>query len=89
MLGHEAMKKMSVAHVLIIGLKGLGVEIGKTVLQKQRVLANFLIILFVFAAKNVILAGVKSVTLYDPEAAQLHDLSTQVYLRKKQRKKQK
>ena len=28
-LGHEAMKKMSVANVLIIGLKGLGVEIGK------------------------------------------------------------
>jgi molybdopterin/thiamine biosynthesis adenylyltransferase len=27
-LGHEAMQKMSVAHVLIIGLKGLGVEIG-------------------------------------------------------------
>ncbi|KAI8086353.1 ubiquitin-activating emzyme E1 [Halteromyces radiatus] len=58
-LGHEAMKKMSVAHVLIIGLKGLGVEI----------------------AKNVILAGVKSVTLYDPEAAQLSDLSAQFYLR--------
>lgn len=28
-LGHEAMKKMSVAHVLVVGLKGLGVEIGK------------------------------------------------------------
>lgn len=28
-LGHEAMKKMSTAHVLIVGLKGLGVEIGK------------------------------------------------------------
>ncbi|CAO3645147.1 unnamed protein product [Cunninghamella echinulata] len=58
-LGHEAMKKMSVAHVLIIGLKGLGVEI----------------------AKNVILAGVKSVTLYDPQATQLSDLSAQFYLR--------
>ncbi|ORZ23635.1 ubiquitin-activating emzyme E1 [Absidia repens] len=58
-LGHEAMKKMSVAHVLIVGLKGLGVEI----------------------AKNVILAGVKSVTLYDPEPAKLSDLSTQFYLR--------
>ncbi|KAG0169689.1 SPS-sensor component ptr3 [Apophysomyces sp. BC1034] len=58
-LGHEAMKKMSVAHVLIIGLKGLGVEI----------------------AKNVILAGVKSVTLYDPTPAQISDLSAQFYLR--------
>ncbi|CAO3643037.1 unnamed protein product [Cunninghamella blakesleeana] len=53
------MKKISVAHVLIIGLKGLGVEI----------------------AKNVILAGVKSVTLYDPQPAQLSDLSAQFYLR--------
>ncbi|KAI8394146.1 ubiquitin-activating emzyme E1 [Radiomyces spectabilis] len=58
-LGHEAMKKMSVAHVLIIGLKGLGVEI----------------------AKNVILAGVKSVTLYDPTPSTLADLSAQFYIR--------
>ncbi|EIE91582.1 hypothetical protein G6F46_007917 [Rhizopus delemar] len=57
-LGHEAMKKMSAAHVLVVGLKGLGVEI----------------------AKNVVLAGVKSVTLYDPEPAQISDLSTQFYL---------
>ena len=30
------------------------------------------------SAKNVVLAGVKSVTLYDPEPATLQDLSTQV-----------
>ena len=30
-LGHEAMKRMSVSHVLVAGLKGLGVEIGKQV----------------------------------------------------------
>ncbi|CDH55984.1 poly rna transport protein [Lichtheimia corymbifera JMRC:FSU:9682] len=58
-LGHEAMKKMSVAHVLVVGLKGLGVEI----------------------AKNVILAGVKSVTLYDKTPATISDLSAQFYLR--------
>ena len=29
-------------------------------------------------AKNVILAGVKSVTLYDPTPVQISDLSTQV-----------
>ncbi|ORY90353.1 ubiquitin-activating emzyme E1 [Syncephalastrum racemosum] len=58
-LGHEAMKKMSVAHVLVIGLRGLGVEI----------------------AKNVILAGVKSVTLYDPTPATISDLSAQFYIR--------
>ncbi|KAJ3012816.1 SPS-sensor component ptr3 [Thoreauomyces humboldtii] len=57
-LGHDAMKKMSNAHVLIIGLKGLGVEI----------------------AKNVILAGVKTVTLYDPKPAQVADLASQFFL---------
>ncbi|KAI7899270.1 ubiquitin-activating emzyme E1 [Cokeromyces recurvatus] len=57
-LGHEAMKKMSVAHVLVVGLKGLGVEI----------------------AKNVVLAGVKSVTLWDPSPVQITDLSAQFYL---------
>ncbi|CAO3647182.1 unnamed protein product [Mucor fragilis] len=57
-LGHEAMKKMSVAHVLVVGLKGLGVEI----------------------AKNVVLAGVKSVTLWDPTPAEITDLSAQFYL---------
>ncbi|KJE96221.1 ubiquitin-like modifier-activating enzyme 1 [Capsaspora owczarzaki ATCC 30864] len=58
-LGHEAMKKMSVSNVLISGLKGLGVEI----------------------AKNVVLAGVKSVTLHDPEAVEVADLSSQFFLR--------
>lgn len=30
-LGHEAMKRMSASNVLIVGLKGLGVEIAKNV----------------------------------------------------------
>ena len=30
-LGHEAMKKMGLSNVLISGLKGLGVEIGKII----------------------------------------------------------
>jgi molybdopterin/thiamine biosynthesis adenylyltransferase len=34
----------------------------------------------VFAAKNVVLAGVKSVTLHDTETAVLSDLSSQFYL---------
>lgn len=57
-MGHAAMARMAKSNVLIVGLKGLGVEI----------------------AKNVVLAGVKSVTLYDPEEAQIADLSTQFYL---------
>ena len=45
-MGHAAQEEYWV-NVLLIGLKGLGVEI----------------------AKNIILAGVKSVTLYDPREA--------------------
>ncbi|SCU79365.1 LAMI_0A08504g1_1 [Lachancea mirantina] len=60
-LGKEAMLKMQHSNVLIIGLKGLGVEI----------------------AKNVALAGVKSLTLYDPEPATIQDLSTQFFLTEK------
>jgi len=50
------MKRMAVSNVLIVGLKGLGVEI----------------------AKNIVLAGVKSVTIYDPEPVTIRDLSSQV-----------
>lgn len=58
-LGHEAMKRMSASNVLIVGLKGLGVEI----------------------AKNIALAGVKSLTLYDPAPTLISDLSSQFFLR--------
>ncbi|CCO27610.1 ubiquitin-activating enzyme E1 [Rhizoctonia solani AG-1 IB] len=58
-LGHEAMKRMAASNVLIVGVKGLGVEI----------------------AKNIVLAGVKSVTLFDPEPVQVQDLGTQFFLR--------
>lgn len=57
-LGKEAMLKMQNANVLIIGLKGLGVEI----------------------AKNIALAGVKSLALYDPLPVELKDLSSQFFL---------
>ena len=57
-LGHEAMKRMGSSNVLVVGLRGLGVEI----------------------AKNIALAGVKSLTLYDPKAARIEDLSSQFFL---------
>jgi ubiquitin-activating enzyme E1 len=57
-LGHEAMKRMGASNVLIVGLKGLGVEI----------------------AKNIALAGVKSLTLYDPAPVAIGDLSAQFFL---------
>ena len=57
-LGHEAMKRMGSSNVLVVGLRGLGVEI----------------------AKNIALAGVKSLTLFDPKPAAIHDLSSQFFL---------
>ena len=57
-LGHEAMKRMGSSHVLVVGMRGLGVEI----------------------AKNIALAGVKSLTLFDPKPARLEDLSSQFFL---------
>lgn len=57
-LGHEAMKRMGSSNILIVGLRGLGIEI----------------------AKNIALAGVKSLSLYDPKPAQLSDLSSQFFL---------
>jgi hypothetical protein len=57
-LGHEAMKRMGSSNILVVGLRGVGVEI----------------------AKNIALAGVKSLTLYDPKPAQIQDLSSQFFL---------
>ncbi|KAF2403532.1 ubiquitin-activating enzyme E1 1 [Trichodelitschia bisporula] len=57
-LGHEAMKRMGESDVLVVGLRGLGVEI----------------------AKNIALAGVKSLTLFDPRPAAIADLSSQFFL---------
>ncbi|KAK5005728.1 E1 ubiquitin-activating protein, partial [Cryomyces antarcticus] len=57
-LGHEAMKRMGSSNILVVGMRGLGVEI----------------------AKNIALAGVKSLTLYDPKPATISDLSSQFFL---------
>lgn len=57
-LGHEAMKRMGSSNILVVGMRGLGVEI----------------------AKNIALAGVKSLTLYDPKPAKIEDLSAQFFL---------
>uniref|UniRef100_A0A8C3ARQ6 Ubiquitin-like modifier activating enzyme 7 n=1 Tax=Cyclopterus lumpus TaxID=8103 RepID=A0A8C3ARQ6_CYCLU len=58
-LGHEAMRRMARADVLIAGMRGLGVEI----------------------AKNVILSGVKSVTVQDEGQVVWTDLSSQFFLK--------
>ena len=56
--GMEAMGKLIQLKVLIVGLKGVGVE----------------------TAKNLILAGPKSVTLCDDRPAEIADLATNFYL---------
>lgn len=57
--GMETMGKLIKMKVLIVGVRGLGVE----------------------AAKNLILAGPASVTLYDPVTVQWGDLSSNFYCR--------
>ena len=54
----EAMTKLVKLDVLIVGMRGLGVE----------------------TAKNLILAGPKSVTLMDPTLVKIEDLSANFYL---------
>jgi ubiquitin-activating enzyme E1 len=55
----EAMTKLIKLEVLIIGMRGLGVEV----------------------AKNLILAGPKSVTISDDKDVKIEDLSANFYLR--------
>eukprot|EP01084_Bolivina_argentea_P293539 504856_1 len=57
-MGVETMKKLSQLSVLIIGLKGVGIE----------------------TAKNLILTGVASVTLYDNDTVRIADLGCNFYL---------
>ena len=111
--GRESMRRMAAAEVLILGMKGLGVEVGEALRQpflshtrfSQQSLRHILgdvdtsvqsslypsvvghsetpvltVITRSIAAKNVILAGVKAVTLHDAEAVQLPDLGAQFYL---------
>ncbi|ETW83841.1 hypothetical protein HETIRDRAFT_34260 [Heterobasidion irregulare TC 32-1] len=53
--------------------------------MKRMAASNVLIVgmegLGVEIAKNIVLAGVKSVTIYDPEPVRIQDLSTQFFLR--------
>ena len=44
-LGHEAMKRMSSSHVLVAGLRGLGVEIGIAVWKSSK-LKNLLMLIY-------------------------------------------
>jgi len=69
------MKKMAMSNVLIVGMKGLGVEIGESC---HRCRDFWILTDPTRLAKNVALAGVKSVTIYDPDPVEIADLGTQV-----------
>lgn len=60
-LGIDSMKKISQLKLLIIGLRGLGIEI----------------------AKNIIVSGPKSVTIFDPNKVEINDLGSNFYLSEK------
>jgi ubiquitin-activating enzyme E1 len=57
--GMETMKRLMKMDVLIVGQRGLGVEV----------------------AKNLILAGPRQVTIYDPNLVEMRDLSANFYCR--------
>jgi ubiquitin-activating enzyme E1 len=65
---------MASSNVLIVGLRGLGVEIGEW--RKVRLPRSYMNV--VSTAKNLALAGVKTVAIYDPEPVIVEDLGTQV-----------
>lgn len=91
-MGHEAQRKMQTSNVLLVGLDGVGVEIGSCdprvdlacartddpTRPTSRVSCDMVLCGDFPAAKNVILAGVKSLTLFDGTAVQMADLSSQV-----------
>ena len=56
--GSDAMNKISQLKILIVGMRGLGIEISK----------------------NIILAGVKKVDIYDNNKIIINDLSSNFYL---------
>ena len=67
------MKRMAASNILIVGVQGLGAEIGCII--SSVFLSEYSQLL---PAKNVVLAGVKSVTIFDPEPVTVQDLSSQV-----------
>ena len=57
-IGMDTMKKLMELKILIVGLRGLGIEV----------------------AKNIILAGPNSVSIYDKELVSINDLGSNFYL---------
>lgn len=79
MLGNQAMVKLTEAKVLLHGLGSLGLEIGILCIilnnqhSKHYIFTNY-------AAKNLVLAGVGSLTLIDSRVSDLYDLGSQFFV---------
>lgn len=73
---------MGSSNVLIVGLKGLGTEIGMThaLANRVRAITDWTSL---FVAKNIALAGVKSLSVYDPAPVATADLASQFFLEPK------
>ena len=112
-MGHEAQRKVQSSNVLVVGLGGLGVEIGRLVAPPMWpswsrcpvacvapspihpcddptlsddpttpccAVPATLWCCWLLPAKNIILAGVRSVTLFDRTPVEVSDLSWQAWL---------
>jgi ubiquitin-activating enzyme E1-like protein 2 len=79
-LGDQAMKAMAASNVFLSGLGGLGIEIG---LYFKKFSSSFHFSKKSSSAKNIALAGIRSLTIHDEVNATLADLGTQFYLSEK------
>ncbi len=92
--GKESMRKLAAADVLIVGMNGLGVEVGMLYFMSMMAGAGVLrvgrppLMMALDAdaqtttAKNVILAGVRSVTIADKAEVTVRDMAAHFYLGK-------
>ncbi|KAK9127356.1 hypothetical protein Syun_016153 [Stephania yunnanensis] len=79
--GRETMQRLFISNVLISGMQGLGAEIGTLYVCDVSpsvvcTMPLFCMTVVVLNAKNLILAGVKSVTLHDEGDVEFWDLSS-------------
>ena len=83
--GRESMRRMAASSILIVGLNGLGVEVGVFLDLLRAAMSPpcdiftrhptpHALIADIRAAKNIILAGVKRVVLHDSEDVRISDL---------------
>ncbi len=80
--GGESLKQLQSCTVLIIGMKGLGIEIGEPDVNNINgciiPFCFYDLIILCFLAKNLVLMGVTALSIFDEEPVHISDLSAQV-----------